>query len=133
MKTQTSLKLVFVALAFVIATAVSSVMAAEMTLTGTFMGENNHTTTGKATVIKSGDRWKVVLGDDFSLDGAPDPKIALGNDGVFDPATLHSENLSSNTGAQEYILPTSIDGSKYNEVYIWCEKFSVSLGVAKVK
>lgn len=133
MELQRLVKIAFIALALVITTTVASVMAADMELTGTFIGENGHVTTGKATIVKSGDGWKVVLGDDFSLDGAPDPKIALGNDGVFDPATLHAENLSSNTGAQEYMLPALTDGLKYNEVYIWCEKFSVSLGVAKVK
>lgn len=133
MKIQRSVKIVVAALAIVIVGFVSTAMAADMVHTGTFTGMNDHTTTGQATVVKSGDGWKVVLGDDFSLDGAPDPKIALGNDGVYDPATLLSENLSSNTGAQEYMLPASIDGSKYNEVYIWCEKFSVGLGVAKVK
>lgn len=133
MNIQRSVRIILVGLAIMMASVVSTSMAADMTLTGTFVGENNHITTGQATVVKTDDGWKVVLGDDFNLDGAPDPKIALGNDGVFDPATLHSDNLSSNTGAQEYSLPASIDGSKYNEVYIWCEKFSVSLGVAKIK
>jgi len=132
-KIRKSVKIVIVALAVVIAGITSTVMAADMVHTGTFTGENDHITTGQVTVINSPDGWKIVLGDDFSLDGAPDPKVALGNDGVFDPATLHSDNLKSNTGAQEFLLPASVDGSKYNEVYIWCEKFSVSLGVAKVK
>jgi len=132
-KIQKSVKIITVALFIMIGGIASNVMAGDMVHTGTFTGENDHVTTGQVTVINSPDGWKIVLGDDFSLDGAPDPKVALGNDGVFDPATLHSDNLTSNTGAQEFLLPASVDGSKYNEVYIWCEKFSVSLGVAKVK
>ncbi len=133
MKIQRSAKVILAVVALVLAGFVTTAMAADMSLTGSFTGMNKHTTTGQATVVKSGDGWKVVLGDDFSLDGAPDPKVALGNDGVYDPATLHSDNLTSNTGAQEFMLPAGIDGSKYNEVYIWCEKFSVGLGVAKIQ
>ena len=98
---------------------------------GMFTGLNGHATTGAVTIEKSGDGYQIVLGEDFSFDGAPDPKVALGKDGEFDPSTL-IELLRSNTGAQTYEVPAGIDISAYNEVYIWCEKYTVGLGVAQV-
>lgn len=100
--------------------------------TGTFTGMNDHATSGTAEVLKTDTGYIIKLGADFSLDGAPDPKVALGKDGKYDPATLF-EPLKSNTGEQSYAIPESIDVSAYNEVYIWCEKFAVGLGVASIK
>ena len=74
----------------------------------------------------------VVLGEDFSFDGAPDPKVGFGRDGVYDEsAQLHA--LKSKAGRQEYTVPSSIDPTRYNELYIWCQRYSVPLGVAKLK
>ncbi|MEL6482812.1 MAG: DM13 domain-containing protein, partial [Pseudomonadota bacterium] len=71
------------------------------------------------------------LAGDFSLDGAPDPRVGLGKDGKYDEATDMGE-LRSITGLQAYAVPDGVDVSGYNEVYIWCRKFSVPLGVASL-
>lgn len=94
---------------------------------GTFSGLSNHVTTGTAEIAGN----TINLLDDFFFDGAPDPKVALGRDGVYDPATLMGL-LSSNTGASSYTAPAGIDPADYNEVWIWCEQFNVPLGVASV-
>ena len=94
---------------------------------GRFSGLSNHVTTGTAEI--AGDT--VQLLDDFTFDGAPDPKVALGRDGTYDPATLMGL-LKSNNGASSYQIPAGINSDDYNEVWIWCEQFSVPLGVARV-
>lgn len=94
---------------------------------GNFKGLSNHVTTGTAELAADG----VQLLDDFFFDGAPDPKVALGKDGTYDPATLMGP-LSSNSGASKYALPAGINPDDYNEVWIWCERFNVPLGVASV-
>lgn len=94
---------------------------------GNFRGLSNHVTTGTAEIAADG----VQLLADFTFDGAPDPKVALGRDGVYDPATLMGP-LQSNTGASRYALPAGINPDNYNEVWIWCERFNVPLGVASV-
>ena len=53
------------------------------TASGAFEGRSNHETTGSVKVIKEGDRTFVELGDDFMLDGGPDPRVAFGKDGVY--------------------------------------------------
>ncbi len=99
---------------------------------GTFDGRSDHVTTGGVEIVKDGHGgYKVILAKDFSLDGAPDPKLAFGHNGV-DKSTIFAP-LKSKTGHQEYELPASIDPTKYNEIYVWCEKFSVPLGVASLK
>ncbi|MEM9433501.1 MAG: DM13 domain-containing protein [Pseudomonadota bacterium] len=97
---------------------------------GTFKGESNHVTTGRAEVVKSGSGNTVELLSDFTFDGAPDPKVALGKDG-YDADTLMGP-LKSNSGASSYEIPAGIDPDDYNEVWIWCERFNVPLGVAKL-
>ncbi len=70
--------------------SVLPVSAQEMmtTASGTFEGRSNHVTSGSVKVIEEDGRTFVVLGDDFALDGGPDPRVAFGKDGEYDPATL---------------------------------------------
>lgn len=103
---------------------------AEIVASGSFVGQSDHITTGAVTIKRTADGVIVELGDDFSLDGAPDPKLGFGSDG-YDTSTTFAP-LRSNTGSQVYQVPAGIDVSSYNEFYIWCEKFSVPLGVAKL-
>lgn len=112
-----------------LALSTSPTMAAD--LTGTFVGASNHVTTGSVEVLKTNDGYQIVLGDDFSLDGAPDPRLGFGSYGAYDDSTTFAilENL---TGAQTYALPASIDPTVHNEFYIWCEKFAVPLGIAQL-
>ncbi|MEM9582295.1 MAG: DM13 domain-containing protein [Pseudomonadota bacterium] len=93
---------------------------------GTFTGKSNHVTTGTVEVLKK----EIVLLDDFTFDGAPDPKVALGKNG-YDSKTLMGL-LKKNKGKSSYAIPAGINPDDYNEVWIWCEKFNVPLGVAKL-
>lgn len=94
---------------------------------GTFSGRSNHVTTGQ-TVLSSNN---VVLQSNFSLDGAPDARVGLGKNGKYDPNTDLGA-LKKLNGKQTYRIGNGIDASGYNEVYIWCRKFNVPLGVAKL-
>ena len=106
-----------------------SVHAAETVRSGSFSGLSNHTTQGTASIVKTAGGYAIVLGDDFVFDGAPDPKVALGKDGSYDASTLLAP-LQSDSGTQTFTIPASIDVANFNEIYIWCEKYSVGLGVA---
>lgn len=99
---------------------------------GTFTGASDHITTGGVEVIKNDDgSHTVVLGADFSLDGAPDPRVGFGKDGKYDLATGMGL-LKSLNGQQSFTVPAGVDPSDYNEIYIWCLKFNVPLGVASI-
>lgn len=126
----------FIATALLLAVQLSasfSLAAGPKAFSGEFRGLNDHITTGSVTILNTENGGSVlVLGEDFSLDGAPDPSVGLGNDGKYVPLT----NLGKMTkikGFQIYQIPNDLDWSTYDEVYIWCEKFTVALGVASIK
>ncbi len=99
---------------------------------GKFEGRSNHITSGSVKLVKDGERYIVELGDDFSLDGGPDPRVAFGKDGTYAPDSKLGALLYL-TGMQSYAVPPTMDVSGYNEVYIWCEVAGVPLGVASLK
>lgn len=98
---------------------------------GEFSGRSDHITTGTATLVKTDTGYQVVLSADFELDGAPDPVVALGNNETYDVANKLGV-LKNRTGAQTYDLPANITPANFSQVYIWCEQFSVPLGVASL-
>ena len=103
----------------------------EVVSSGTFEGRSDHVVTGGVTVLKTESGTIVVLEPTFSLDGAPDPKLGFGKDGYV-PSTKFSV-LESNTGLQVYQVSEDVDPSQFNEIWVWCEKFNVPLGVAKLQ
>lgn len=106
--------------------------AMEAVKSGAFEGGSGHSTAGAVSIIEKDGKYLIHLGDDFVQDGtAPDATVALGQDGYDETTNLGK--LRSFTGAQDYELPAGIDPAKFNEVYIWCKKFSVPLGVASIK
>ncbi|MGF1509474.1 MAG: DM13 domain-containing protein [Myxococcota bacterium] len=120
----------------------ASAEAAEVVRSGKFEGRSDHATRGGVSIVKTNSGMIVLLESDFFQDGAPDPTIGFGMGGKFDKASQFSplKNTSGEPavkeavkGAAAYVLPARIDLSKYDEIYIWCEEFSVPLGVAKLK
>ena len=106
------------------------VLAEEVVASGEFTGASGHITTGSVHVVRAGEGYVVKLGPDFSLDGAPDPKVGFGRDGVFEEGSLVGA-LKALEGEQDY-QADDVEIGEINEVYIWCEEFSVPLGVARV-
>ena len=102
--------------------------ADEVTATGSFEGASDHVTTGSVQIVRTDSGYRAILSADFSLDGAPDPKVAFGKDGSVEGAIF--AKLESLTGEQVYTVPAALDPADYNEFYIWCERFAVPLGVA---
>lgn len=96
---------------------------------GSFTGASNHITTGGVELVKADGGYEIHLKDNFEFDGAPDPRIGLGKDGKFVDGT-DFEPLKSNTGAQVYKVPASIDAAEFDTIVLWCRKFSVPLGFA---
>ena len=95
---------------------------------GTFKGDSGHVTTGGVTV----DNGVIKLQGNFDFDGAPDPRIGLGKNGKFVAGTDFAV-LKKNKGAQTYKIPANLKDSGFDTIYVWCRKFSVPLGHAKLK
>ncbi len=111
--------------------ATSDVMAEDLAA-GSFKGASGHVTSGDVAIVTGLEGAQVQLRPNFRFDGAPDPKVGFGRDGKFDPATILAP-LQKNSGEQHYAIPGNIDAGTYNEVYVWCQKYNVPLGVAKIR
>ena len=120
---------------FVLAAGIASVamtaQAQDIVKSGVFAGDSGHQTSGAVDIVASGGGYVLRFGADFSHDGtAPDATIGFGMDGYAE--TFNLGPLPKNSSAQEFALPAGFDPAAVNEVYIWCRKFSVSLGSAKI-
>ena len=96
---------------------------------GTFSGRSDHITTGAVRLVKTQTGYGLEFAEDFSLDGAPDPIVAIGNGETYSKANKLGA-LQKITGSQNYALPASFTPGQFSQVYVWCEKFDVPLGVA---
>lgn len=96
---------------------------------GTFSGLSDHETVGDVRLVQTATGYELILERNFELDGAPDPVVGFGTSGTYLPASQVAD-LTSKKGTQTYKLPANFTPADFNEVYIWCERFSVPLGVA---
>ena len=125
-------KILFGALALFVAAFVTPASAGD--LHGKFSvieGKEKYTTVGGVTIKKSGGKTMVVFSDDFKFPGAPDPQLGFGNSGAYDKSTTFVK-LTKLEGSQSFEVPSNINVSDFNEFYVWCEKYSVPLSVAKL-
>ena len=97
---------------------------------GSFVGQSDHDASGSVEIVTEDGAQYIVFGDDFRLDRAPDPQVALGRDG-YDAATLAGE-LDRRRGGQRYRVPDGIDAADYDQVWIWCVRFDVPLALAEL-
>ena len=84
-------------------------------------------------VKTDGGQTTVVLADNYVFDPAknpPDIKIGFGSSEKYAKGSKIHEKLTVKSGSASFTVPASIDTDKYDELYIYCEKFSVILAVA---
>ena len=124
------IKAILAAFAMVLGAAGAS-FAGGHARSGDFTGASNHVTRGTVEVVKTDGGYEIHLKDNFTFDGAPDPRVGFGKNGKFVDAT-DFEPLASNSGAQVYKVPAGIDPGEFTDVFVWCRQYSVPLGVAKL-
>jgi hypothetical protein len=103
---------------------------AQVLRAGTFKGVSNYRAQGEIQIVTVGGVTKIILPQNFSVSSVPDPKLGFGSNG-YRAGTLFAK-LNRNSGTQEYVVPANVDLSKFNEVWIWCERFSVAIAVARL-
>jgi Electron transfer DM13 len=100
---------------------------------GMFAGAHDHKVSGGFSVAEKDGKQLLMLGEDFSLDGAPDPYIVLsGNEMGSGPGTLNLGRLKTKRGSAAFPIPAGTDLAKYTQVLVWCKKFNVTLGQAQL-
>ncbi|MEU7074056.1 DM13 domain-containing protein [Streptomyces narbonensis] len=103
---------------------------------------HEHTTTGTVKLIRLPDGSHTVRLEDLDTSNGPDLRVWLtdapvkaGRAGwhVFDEGKYVSlGKLKGNKGDQNYAVPEGTDLSGFTSVAIWCDRFDVSFGAAKL-
>lgn len=101
------------------------VSSIEILSSGTFTGfDKIHYGSGTATLISDGTLRYIRFESDFDVANGPDLYVGFGKDGEYVKGSEIGK-LKGNQGSQNYLIPTGIDISEYNEVWVWCKAFSV--------
>ena len=109
--------------------------------TGRFEGKA-HPTRGRATLYKGPDAKYYLRLTDFSTSNGPDVHVLLARDtdrdlqqqivtGNFDSVELGG--LKGNQGDQNYDVPLTADLTKCSAVVIYCVRFHVIFGLARLE
>lgn len=97
-----------------------------------------HDARGTALVIEGADGNIYVRFEAFEVENGPDLKVYLSRAQAEAPeAELAADfidlgGLKGNVGDQNYLVPASVDFSKYRSVVVWCRRFSVGFAVAPI-
>ncbi len=103
-----------------------------ITKKGTFKSFPGESASGTASLVQQDSKFYVRLEEDFHTDNGPDLYVGFGNNDRADETTLFAK-LKANNGGQNYEVPSSIDTSKYSQVFIYCKRFSTPFGAATLQ
>ena len=103
---------------------------------------HEHTTSGTVKLLRLADGSHVVRLERLDTSNGPDLRVLLtdapvkeGRAGwhVFDDgAHVSLGKLKGNKGSQNYAVPGNVDVSRFSSVSIWCDRFDVSFGAARL-
>ena len=98
---------------------------------GTFTGATDHSASGSFSITGSGRDRKLVFGDDFKADKAPDTFVLLSRGPLADsPGSLDLGKLKKDAGAQSYEIPESVNLATYSSVILWSRGHGMAVGQA---
>ncbi|UVS69383.1 DM13 domain-containing protein [Nitrososphaera viennensis] len=100
---------------------------------GTFAGAGDgfHNAEGTARVLHLGSGSSVLRLEEFKVTNGPDLYVYLSAD-KSNADYVSLGRLKASSGNQNYDLPDGIDLSRYDNVIIWCQSFSVYFGGAQL-
>jgi hypothetical protein len=101
-----------------------------------------HATSGRASIYQALDGKRDLRLTDFMTSNGPDVHVVLARstDHTLEQEFVKGElssvelgQLKANQGDQNYDLPDSADLTRYDAVVIYCERFHVVFGLAKLE
>lgn len=110
----------------------------EIMRSGSFVTtEQDHPTTGKATLITEGGKSYLEFDRAFTTANGPDVQVILyrGNQvpvKIAEKDYMSLAPLQEFSGAQRYEIPDNVNLDDYEAVAIWCRQFNVTFGYAKL-
>jgi hypothetical protein len=103
---------------------------------------HEHRTSGTVRIVRLADGSRMLRLENLDTTNGPllkvwlsDAQVRTGKSGwhVFDDGRhLSLGRLKGNKGNQNYAIPASADLGQYRSVTIWCDRFNVSFGAAKL-
>ncbi|MGP4000597.1 DM13 domain-containing protein [Streptomyces sp. 8N706] len=113
----------------------------EVLATGRLISQE-HSTSGRVLILQETNGAKVLRLEDLDTSNGPDLHVWITDAPVepgeekwhvFDDGAHRSlGELKGNKGSQNYRLPPDVDLSRYTSVTIWCDRFDVSFGAARL-
>ncbi|AVT40625.1 DM13 domain-containing protein [Plantactinospora sp. BB1] len=104
---------------------------------------HEHTTTGRAEIVRQADGRHLLVLHDLDTSNGPDLRVWLTDQPVVagtagwrlfdDGKWFEVARLKGNRGNQVYELPRSFDPADFRSVSIWCKRFAVSFGAAELQ
>src|SRR5580693_8409929 len=98
-----------------------------------------HPTAGTATIYRMDDGSRILRFTGFSTSNGPDVHVYMvAADDAKDSASvlragfIDLGTIKGNMGNQNYALNPGVDLSKYRVVSVWCKRFSVNFGAARL-
>ncbi|MEU0374715.1 DM13 domain-containing protein [Streptomyces sp. NPDC006283] len=120
----------------------SSPPGAPRTLAEGSLISHEHTTTGTVKIVRLPDGSRILRLEGLDTSNGPDLRVWLtdapvkeGRAGwhVFDDGKYVSlGKLKGNKGDQNYPIPADLKLTEYTSVSIWCDRFDVSFGAARL-
>ena len=99
---------------------------------GTFESDA-HPTSGQALVLGNGTGQRFLRFEKFATDNGPDLNVYLVDSSTGDVSDyIDLGDLSGNIGDQNYEIPADVDLDRYDQVVIWCVRFGVGFGDARL-
>jgi hypothetical protein len=99
-----------------------------------------HWADGSGTLVRTSEGWVLRLNADFKAGPGPNFWIylntrAVGDEGDFnsDDGRVRLAKLKAFEGAQNYLLPASVDPSRFRTVTVWCESFGAYIASAPLR
>ena len=106
---------------------------------GTFVTtDQDHPTNGRAKIVNVNGKRYLELSQGFTTARGPKVKVVLHRKSTV-PVKLKQQNyvtlaaLQRFDGAQRYEIPANFDLDDFKSVAIWCERFNVTFGFARLQ
>lgn len=103
---------------------------ARVTHRAVLIGESNTDAVGTVSLYQAPNAGVLVFEPNFRMNAPVGAILAFGRDG-YRPDTRFA-TLVRNAGRQSYSIPTSIEPSGFNEIWIWSEKVGQPLGLGRL-
>ena len=113
---------------------------AAVTLAAGEFASLEHDTSGTALVVELDDGTRFLRLQDLETSNGPDLRVYLSSVPASDDWYVYDDEefvdlggLKGNLGSSNYEIPASVETDDFETAVIWCRRFSVGFGVARLE